>query len=118
MQPIRTLLVAAALSAFVVSPILFPANAAAGPTDPVSVDPAPEGQGAIFSPGVRLVENLKQSYVEEEFLVSGAATIYTYNDPPVREEIIPLEEDVPYTTRIIVRRPESANAFNGTVVLC
>jgi hypothetical protein len=96
---------------------LSPTFSAADPTDPVSVVPAPEGQGDSFVPGVRLVEDLKQDYVEEEFLVSGAATIYTYNEPPVREEIIPQLENVPYTTRIIVRRPADASDFNGTVVV-
>jgi hypothetical protein len=106
-------LVAAALFAF----LLIPGAATAGPTDPVTVVLAPEGQGDMFSPGVRLIQDLKQDYVEEEFLVSGEATVYTYNDPPVPEVIIPQDPDVPYTTRIIVRRPENSNKFNGTVVI-
>jgi hypothetical protein len=93
----------------------LPIVALAGATDPVSVIPAPEDQGPIFSPGVRLVGDL--GYVEEEFFVSGESAIYTYNDPPVSHEIIPVVENLPYTTRIIVRRPVDAAAFNGTVVI-
>ncbi len=113
MKPSRIVLLVAALSVV----LLLPHLSFAGATDPVTVVPAPEGQGDIFSPSTRLVEDLKQDYVEEEFLVSGTGTVYTYNDPPVREEIIPLFEDVPYTTRIIVRRPADAADFNGTVVI-
>lgn len=93
----------------------LPAIALAGATDPVTVVPAPENLGDIFSPGVRLAADL--GYVEEEFFVSGTSTIYTYNDPPVPTEIIPLVGNLPYTTRIIVRRPPGAEAFNGTVVI-
>jgi hypothetical protein len=104
------------LSAFLLLPGL-PCAAASGPTAPVSVVPAPEGQGEIFSPGVRLVADLAPAYVEEEFFVSGEATVYTYDDPPVRDVILPLDEDVPYTTRIIVRRPVAPDHFNGTLVI-
>ena len=97
--------------------LMIGASAGADPMGAVAVDPAPEDRGDIFSPGIRLVADLEQDYVEEEFLVSGQATIYTYNDPPVRGEIIPLESDVPYTTRIIVRRPAQQGRFKGTVVI-
>ncbi len=49
--------------------------------------------------------------------MSGAATLFTYEEEPRRGVLVPLEEDVPYTTRIIVRRPVKANKFNGTVVI-
>lgn len=44
-------------------------------------------------------------YVEEEYFVSGTARAY------------PEGPDAPYTTRIILRRPESAEQFNGTLLL-
>ncbi len=97
--------------------ITFAAPALGDPRAPVTVVPAPEDQGDIFSPGVRLVADLEQNYVEEEFLVSGAATLFTYEEEPQRGVIVPLQEDVPYTTRIIVRRPVKANKFNGTLVI-
>ncbi|MDJ0851037.1 MAG: alpha/beta hydrolase domain-containing protein [Myxococcota bacterium] len=94
-------------------------SAAADPRDPVSVELPPEGQGDPFVPGVRLVEDLEPPYVEEEFFVSGAATLYNYaNDPPLGPtDIEPIEEDVPWKTRIIVRRPEQPGHFNGSVVI-
>lgn len=93
--------------------------AVAAPTDSVSVSPAPEDQGAIFSPGTRLVEDLPRDYVEEEFFVSGEATLFNYaNDPPLGPtDLVAIEEDVPYETRIIVRRPTDARRFKGTVVV-
>ena len=91
----------------------------AAPTDPVTVEDPPEGQGQPFIPGVRLVEDLPTDYVEEEFFISGASTLYNYaHNPPLSPtDIDPIEENVPYKTRIIVRRPAKANKFNGTVVI-
>ena len=85
----------------------------------VTVTRPPEDRGPAFVPGVRLVENLPQAYVEEEFFVSGESTLYNYaNDPPQGPtDIVPIETDVPYTTRLIVRRPENPKRFNGTVVI-
>ncbi|MFQ5512107.1 MAG: alpha/beta hydrolase domain-containing protein [Candidatus Krumholzibacteriia bacterium] len=96
-----------------------PGEVAADPFAPVTVTAAPLDQGPIFSPEVRAVADLdpQAAMVEEEYFVSGAATVYTYNDPPVRGEIIPLDPDLPYTTRIIVRRPTDSARFNGTVVI-
>ena len=65
-------LVRSALVGLLVSQLLA-FSALAGPTDPVTVEPAPEDRGAIFSPGVRLVEDLPAEYIEEEFFVSGTA---------------------------------------------
>jgi len=99
--------------------LLLAVPALAGPTDPVVVEPAPENLGPIFSPGFRLVSELEREYVEEEYLVSGAATLYNYaHDPPAGPtDIVAIQENVPYTTRIIVRRPEEAGHFKGTVVI-
>ncbi len=98
---------------------LLAPTAWAGPTDPVTVTTPPVGQGDAFVPGTRLVEDLPKDYVEEEFFVSGAATLYNYaHNPPLGPtDITPIQTDIPYQTRIIVRRPEKANKFNGTVVI-
>ena len=90
--------------------------ALAAPTDPVTLTSPPEDQGAAFVPGVRELP-LPDGWVEEEYLVSGAATVYNYaHNPPLGPtDITPLEEDVPYTTRIIIRRPENRGHFNGSV---
>lgn len=50
-------------------------------------------------------------YIEEEYFVSGTANVYQWdaqNNPVVRTP------DAPYTTRILVRRPE-AHKFSGVV---
>ena len=93
--------------------------ALAGPHDAVTTTPAPTDQGDTFSPGVRLTADLPASYVEEEFLVSGESTLFNYaNDPPNGPtDIVSVQEDVPYTTRLIVRRPTDPADFNGTVVI-
>ena len=49
-------------------------------------------------------------YVEEEYYLSGAADAYSTIG-------IKLESDVPYRTRLIVRRPVSQSSFNGTVLV-
>ena len=99
--------------------MLLAAPVLAAQTDPVTVTLPPVGQGDAFVPGIRLVEDLEQPYVEEEYLVSGAATLFNYaNDPPLGPtDIVPIQEDVPYQTRIIVRRPEDPGHFNGTLVI-
>ena len=93
-------------------------SAPAAPTDPVTVTLPPDG-GPAFVPGARLVEDLPQNYVEEEFFVSGGADLFNYaHNPPLGPTDLDLiQEDVPYTTRLIVRRPADHYKFNGTVVI-
>lgn len=93
--------------------------AAAAPTDPVAVTAPPTDQGPAFVPGTRTLSDLPVPYLEEEYLVTGEATLFNYaNDPPLGPtDIVPVETGVPYQTRIIVRRPESPERFNGTVVV-
>lgn len=53
-------------------------------------------------------------YVEEEFLVSGAANVYNWaEDGTLRVATA----NAPYTTRILVRRPSSPSRFSGNVVV-
>ena len=101
------------------SVLLAASFAAAGPTDSVTVEAPPAGQGPAFVPGTRLVEDLPKEYVEEEFFISGEATLYSYaNNPPAGPtDIVPVQTGIPYKTRIIVRRPAKANKANGTVVI-
>ena len=57
------------------------------------------------------------AYVEEEFAVSGLANIYGYtNDAAESPEVEVIDADIPYTTRILVRRPIDPKRFNGTVI--
>ena len=57
--------------------------------------------------------------MEEEFFISGEATLYNYaHNPPLGPtDIVAIETGVPYKTRIIVRRPAKAIKANGTVVI-
>ncbi|MBW2289981.1 MAG: hypothetical protein JRG80_17985 [Deltaproteobacteria bacterium] len=91
----------------------------ADPTAPVVVDDPPVGMGDAFVPGFRTIADLRQVYVEEEYLVSGAADLFSYaHNPPLGPtDIMPIQQNVPYKTRMIVRRPEKAGHFNGTVVI-
>jgi putative CocE/NonD family hydrolase len=53
-------------------------------------------------------------YVEQEFFVSGTANVYEHD---AAEQLAVKSAAVPYVTRIIVRRPQSATRFSGVVVL-
>jgi alpha/beta hydrolase family protein len=56
----------------------------------------------------------KVGYVEDEYLVSGKANVYTW---PAPGPAVVRTPDVPYTTRILVRRPAKASHFSGNVVV-
>jgi Alpha/beta hydrolase domain len=75
------------------------------PGDPAS--PNLEETYPFFSTWVDLA---RAGYVEEEFVISGEADAYALDGRRVAE-------DVPYETRIIVRRPTSDRRFNGTVLM-
>lgn len=57
----------------------------------------------------------KQGYVEEEFIVSGAANVYDW--PAAGGAAVVKTPDAPYTTRVLVRRPAKAGTFSGRVVV-
>ncbi|MDP7419596.1 MAG: alpha/beta hydrolase domain-containing protein [Gammaproteobacteria bacterium] len=57
-------------------------------------------------------------YVEEEYLVSGLANVYKYVDPDGPSAAVEIDDaDIPYVTRILVRRPMDSEPFGGTVML-
>jgi hypothetical protein len=57
-------------------------------------------------------------YVEEEYLVSGLANIYRYVPLAFPSPLVEVDEaDIPYVTRILVRRPMDSEPFGGTVML-
>lgn len=60
-----------------------------------------------------LTELAPHGYTEDEYFVSGTANIYEYD---ANLEIQVMTADVPYTNRIMIRRPENPADFNGTVV--
>lgn len=53
-------------------------------------------------------------YVEEEFLQSGTANIYDETPDGKLTVTVP---DAPYTTRLLVRRPERKEDFSGNVII-
>ncbi|MEV3933532.1 alpha/beta hydrolase domain-containing protein [Streptomyces sp. NPDC049944] len=73
------------------------------PGDPKAADPAGTYPW-LSAPGLA-----GAGYVEEEFYLTGDADAYG----PTGER---LADDVPYTTRVVVRRPGSPARFNGTVL--
>ncbi len=56
----------------------------------------------------------KYGYVEEEYLVSGTANVYTW---PAPGPAAVRTANVPYTTRVLVRRPASRARFSGNVIV-
>ncbi|PWU08503.1 MAG: hypothetical protein C5B51_07800 [Terriglobia bacterium] len=60
-------------------------------------------------------QDLKQmGYVEEEFLISGAANVY---DWPALGPATVRAANAPYTTRVLVRRPINRTKFSGIVAV-
>ena len=56
----------------------------------------------------------RRGYVEEEYLVSGKANVYSW---PATGPAVVRTPDAPYTTRILVRRPKRAKDASGSVIV-
>lgn len=92
---------------------------------PSVIGPVPSGNAAdgsnnhtFFATDIALASH---GYVEEEFYLEGRANAYdapipTPPTPPTALANI-VTADVPYRTRIVVRRPSDPARFNGTVVV-
>jgi hypothetical protein len=61
------------------------------------------------APATATIPLAKHGYVEEEYTVSGRGHIYTLDGKRI------WRADMPYTTRILVRRPADPKAFSGTI---
>lgn len=61
-----------------------------------------------------IVDLESRGWVEEEFFIEGTANRYT-----IQGQSTGIVRDLghPYKTRIVVRRPAAASAFNGTVIV-
>jgi Alpha/beta hydrolase domain len=111
----RGILAALAAAAFLAVPSVSPADPlgplvegpipGAAPGDPAS--PVLDETYPFFSTWHDLADS---GYVEEEFYLSGLADAYSTAGAK-------LASDVPYRTRMIVRRPKSEKRFNGTVLV-
>lgn len=86
-------------------------------TEPVPVMPGdPETRSTPFLAWYQDLSRV--GYVEEEYLVNGEANIYEYvDDVAQRPEVRVATSNVPYTTRILVRKPRNRARFNGTVLV-
>jgi hypothetical protein len=87
-------------------------------TVPTVEGPIDAGNGTIVlvPPGLDVAPF---GYVEEEYFISGDATSYTSDGPLTGDGLWTARPDgaKPYTTRVIVRRPTDAAAFDGTVLV-
>lgn len=93
-------------------------STAAGVPSPMVTGPVPStssiGDPAHGYPFLATdVDLAAAGYVEQEFFISGAATRYATHGV---ETATVTSTGHPYRTRIVVRRPASAKAFNGVVV--
>ncbi len=78
---------------------------------PVTPDSYPFGA----ADHARAPEDLsKIGYVEQEFLVAGAANVY---DWPQAGPAVVRTANAPYTTRVLIRRPAQASKFSGVVAV-
>lgn len=53
-------------------------------------------------------------YVEDEYFMTGTANVYEDDE---EKQVTPICMDAPYTTRLMIRRPESIEKFSGNVVI-
>ena len=86
-----------------------------GPISANALPGAPSHDYPFFSTNLDL---RSRGYIEEEFFFEGTANVYNIVPTVSKKntaEII--ATDQPYKTRMIVRRPASAGAFNGTVMM-
>jgi hypothetical protein len=94
-------------------------EALAGPTSvPTVVGPLPVSVGSYpfgAADHEMVPEDLSTvGYVEEEYLVSGIANVYSW---PAPGPAVVRTPNVPYTTRMLVRRPANSARFSGNVIV-
>lgn len=94
-------------------------TAAVVPADVTVSGPISGGvRGLPYVPmGTGLAE--EYGYTEEEYFISGTAPSYTPTAPLTADGMwtVSAGPEAPYTSRIVVRRPEDPDDFNGTVVV-
>ena len=79
---------------------------------PVPTGPDSVVFGASDVPHAKLsVDLTPYGYVEAEYFIHGNATAYRHTGSGLQ----PVDSDLPYTTRIIIRRPKDPARFSGVV---
>lgn len=107
------------------APATSPHTPPAHPGPPAAPGPVPAMTGPLpvtaeshpFGAADRteVPEDLASSgYVEEEFLASGSADVYSW---PADAPAVVRTPDAPYTTRVLVRRPADGEHFSGSIVV-
>lgn len=87
----------------------------AGPIPAESAPGDPSHNYPFFSTNVDLAS---RGYVEEEFFFEGTANTYNVNPAASKlDNAVVTSSGNPYRTRMVVRRPISAEDFNGTVLM-
>ena len=71
------------------------------------------GAGATLQP----LDLAKRGYVESEYLVSGLANAYDWAEQGAHPAVRVRSPRVPYTTRLLLRRPVNPKHFSGRVVV-
>jgi hypothetical protein len=90
--------------------VTIPVPQASGPV-PVTAESHPFLSAMVSVPPVDLAA---RGYVEEEFFVSGTGNVYDWEtDGSIKIRT----SGLPYTTRILVRKPANAAGFSGTVLV-
>ena len=80
---------------------------------PIAADPPGHpSRNSIYSPSA--IDLSDHDYMEQEFFIEGTAN--RYSNPEMADAEI-IDGDHRYRTRLVVRRPASAAAFNGVVVV-
>ena len=116
----RTLVWLAAVAVVAVLSVLLPTVARASAATPIPhvVGPLPADAASHPFGGAAWEmqpEDLRaHGYVEKEYLVSGTANVYDWD---AANKAIVRTAGVPYTTRMLVRRPINAHKQSGTVVV-
>jgi Alpha/beta hydrolase domain len=109
--PKRAVLAALAAASFLAFPSVSQAADIEGPIPgTVPGDPASPVLSETYPFFSTWLDLGRSGYVEREYYVSGQADAYALNGTK-------LAEDVPYRTRIVVRRPRFDFRFNGTVLV-
>jgi len=121
----------AAVAVAMLSPAAAPASAAGDDVTPFRVatpavtGPVPSTTTSFpfIADGFSVQPAVPDGYVEDEFFVSGTARIYEYTATGIRV-VSPCPAvvttgcaSVPYTTRMVVKRPIDRRRFSGTVVV-
>jgi hypothetical protein len=108
------------MRAFLSAAALLVATSAAAAVPNPTVSGPITGPGAPFVTPPSQLQLLEFGYLEEEYFVAGTARAFTASGALGTDGKWTASPDgatADYVTRILVRRPTSAKAFNGTVVV-